>query len=89
MYIKYPAKANDNFFSKNTINKQMIDRFFFEFVETSSIRAMPSLLTQVVLGIYFPFYSQPNKFFYFLRKVKLPNLSEKYSGVPGENFLIL
>ena len=76
MYTKYPTKANDKFFSKNTINKQMIEQFRFEFAETTSIRAMPSLLNQVVPSIYFSLYSHPNETFNFLRNVVVPNLSE-------------
>ena len=75
MYIKYSAKATDNFLSKYTFNKQMIDWFSFVLAETASIGATPSLLNQIIPRINFFFYCQPNKAFYFLGNAKVPNLS--------------
>ena len=73
MDIKHTSQAVYDLFHKGAANKNVINSFSLVFTETTSIRANPTPLVQVIPGFYFPINNQPSKALQFLWDVEAPN----------------
>ena len=76
MDIKHTSQAMNDLFHKGAANKNMINCFSLNFTKTTSVRAEPTPLVQVIPSAYFPINSQPSKAFQFLWDVEAPNHRE-------------
>ena len=77
MDIKHTFQAMNHLLHKGVANNNMVNNFSFYFAETTSVRADPTPLMQVIPSIDFPINSQPNEALQFLRYIESPNLLEK------------
>ena len=77
MDIKHTSQAVNDLFHKGAANKNVVNSFSFDFAKTTSVRANPTPLVQVIPSIYFPIDSQPNKALQFLWYIEAPNPQEK------------
>ena len=58
-------EADDSILNKYTVHKEVFYRFSIAFTKVASIGAIPTLLNQVILGIYFVSNDQLDKTFNF------------------------
>ena len=73
MDIKHTSQAVNDLLHKGADNKDVVNSFNFNFVETTSVRADPTPLVQVIPSIDFPINSQSDEALQFLRYIESPN----------------